>query len=136
MTAGPSAPDAGQHGCAGIPLIVPCTPNDVEAPGASAPFQGMLAADCEPPLPVKVALHPLESRAPLSQVHVTSQLRSGVVPVFFTVTVAVNPLPQLLSVRQVAVHAFVGVDVSGCVVAVTALDAAETLPATSLARTV
>ena len=115
---------------------MPCTPNDVEAPGASAPFQGRFAADCEAPLPVKMALHPLDSWAPLGHVHVTSQLCSGTVPVFFTVMVAVNPLPQALSVRQVAVHAVVGVDVSDCVVAVTGLDAAETLPATSLARTV
>ena len=116
--------------------VVPCSPNDVAADGASEPFQRRLAADCESPLPVKAAFQPFASCTPSGQVHVTCQPRSGAVPVDFTVTVAVNPLPQLLSVRQVAVHAVVVVDESGCVVAVTALDAAETLPAASLARTV
>jgi hypothetical protein len=123
-------------GAGALPLVVPWSPKDVEAAGAREPLYDRFSAVCAAPDRVKPAFHPFASWLPAGHVHVTRQPRSGAVPVDVTVTVAVKPPGQLLSVRQVAVHALAVLDESGCVVTLTAAEGAETFPAPSRARTV
>ena len=84
--------------------------------------------DCD-----QVALQPWVTLWPLAKEKPRVQPFRAVVPVLVTFTDAVNPVFQLLAV-YLTVHAPVEVPV--CVVAETAAEAADTLPAASLARTV
>lgn len=73
-------------------------PNDVDAPGANPePLQDGADAVTADPLWVIVALHALTRLSPLGHVQCTDQDPTEAVPVFLTVTVAVNPPCQLLS---------------------------------------
>ena len=103
-------------------------------PAAITPSDAAFVADCAVPVCVLVAFHMFTTDWLPPHVHVTFQPVVGAVPVFVTVTFAVKPLPQSLETAYAAVHpAF---PVALAVVAVTAFEAAETLPAASVARTV
>ena len=87
-----------------------------------------LAPDC-----AHVALQPCVRVWPAGKSNASVQPLSAVVPVFVTLTAAVNPLDQPLAVYATEHEP---VATSGAVDAVSAADAADTLPAASFARTV
>ena len=111
-----------------------CRPKLVEPEAAIAPLYGSLVAVSELPDAVPTAFHMLLTVWPPGQVQLTfHDLVAVVVLVLVTVTVALKPPVQLVSTCMLAKQP--PPDEALDVVALTAVDLADTLPAASYAAT-